>query len=74
MLWTLIVLLLLFFNGLLADLPNSALAAVVISAALSLADFAVLARVWKVRRSAAPGVPSKETVPSAVTLVQDGAA
>ena len=41
-----------FFNGLLADLPNSALAAVVIAAALSLADFAVLARVWKVRRSA----------------------
>ena len=48
----LVVLLLLFFNGLLADLPNSALAAVVIAAALSLADFAVLARVWKVRRSA----------------------
>ena len=48
----LVVLLLLFFNGLLADLPNSALAAVVIGAALSLADFAVLARVWKVRRSA----------------------
>jgi high affinity sulfate transporter 1 len=48
----LVVLLLLFFNGLLADLPNSALAAVVIAAALSLADFSVLARVWKVRRSA----------------------
>ena len=48
----LVVLLLLFFNGLLADLPNSALAAVVIAAAMSLADFAVLARVWKVRRSA----------------------
>ncbi len=48
----LVVLLLLFFNGLLADLPNSALAAVVIAAALSLADFAVLARLWKVRRSA----------------------
>ena len=47
-----VVLLLLFFNGLLADLPNSALAAVVIAAALSLADFALLARVWKVRRSA----------------------
>ena len=46
------VLLLVFFNGLLADLPNSALAAVVIAAALSLADFALLARVWKVRRSA----------------------
>ena len=48
----LVVLLLLFFNGLLADLPNSALAAVVIAAALSLADFSVLARVWQVRRSA----------------------
>ena len=47
-----VVLLLLFFNGLLADLPNSALAAVVIAAAFSLADFAVLARVWQVRRSA----------------------
>jgi high affinity sulfate transporter 1 len=47
-----VVLLLVFFNGLLADLPNSALAAVVIAAALSLADFRVLAQVWKVRRSA----------------------
>ncbi len=47
-----VVLLLVFFNGLLADLPNSALAAVVIAAALSLADIALLTRVWKVRRSA----------------------
>jgi MFS superfamily sulfate permease-like transporter len=47
-----VVLLLVFFNGLLADLPDSALAAVVIAAALSLADFKVLARVWRVRRSA----------------------
>ena len=47
-----VVLLLVFFNGLLADLPNSALAAVVIAAALSLADVALLTRVWKVRRSA----------------------
>ena len=47
-----VVLLLVFFNGLLADLPNSALAAVVIAAALSLADFSLLARVWRVRRSA----------------------
>lgn len=47
-----VVLLLLFFNGLLADLPNSALAAVVIAAALSLADLSVLARLWKVRPSA----------------------
>jgi high affinity sulfate transporter 1 len=48
----LVVLLLLFFNGLLADLPNSALAAVVIAAALSLVDVALLVRMWKVRRSA----------------------
>ncbi len=47
-----VVLLLVFFNGLLADLPNSALAAVVIAAAFSLANFGVLVRVWKVRRSA----------------------
>jgi high affinity sulfate transporter 1 len=48
----LVVLLLLFFNGLLADLPNSALAAVVIAAALSLADVAFLIRVRRVRPSA----------------------
>jgi high affinity sulfate transporter 1 len=48
----LVALLLLFFNGVLADLPNSALAAVVIYAALSLANFPVLAHIWKVRRSA----------------------
>ena len=48
-----VVLLLLFFNGLLADLPNSALAAVVIGAAFSLTNLPFLARVWKVRRSAA---------------------
>ncbi len=47
-----VVLLLLFFNGLLADLPNSALAAVVIAAGISLTDFPILARVWKIRRSA----------------------
>ncbi len=47
-----VVLLLLFLNGLLADLPQSALAAVVIAAALSLMDFAVLGRYLKVRRSA----------------------
>ena len=47
-----VVLLLLFFNGLLADLPNSALAAVVIAAALSFVDFGVLARLWRIRRSA----------------------
>jgi MFS superfamily sulfate permease-like transporter len=47
-----VVLLLVFFNGLLADLPNSALAAVVIAAAISLADFRLLARFWAIRPSA----------------------
>jgi high affinity sulfate transporter 1 len=47
-----VVLLLVFFNGLLADLPDSALAAVVIAAALSLADIGVLTRMWRFRRSA----------------------
>ena len=47
-----VVLLLVIFNGLLADLPNSALAAVVIAAAFSLADFSLLARLWRIRRSA----------------------
>ncbi len=48
-----VVLLLVFFDGLLADLPNSALAAIVIVAALFLADFAMMRRVWRVRPSAA---------------------
>ena len=48
----LVAILLLFLNGLLADLPQTALAAVVIVAALSLMDFKVLAGVWNVRRSA----------------------
>ncbi len=47
-----VVLLLVWFNGLLANLPNSALAAVVIAAALSLADFSLLTRVWRFRPSA----------------------
>ena len=47
-----VAILLLFLNGLLADLPQTALAAVVITAALSLMDFAALARYWRVRRSA----------------------
>ena len=47
-----VVVLLLFLNGLLADLPQSALAAVVIAAALSLMDLQVLGRYLKVRRSA----------------------
>src|SRR5699024_5237454 len=48
----LVALLLLVFNGLLADLPQTALAAVVITAALSLMDLGALRRYAKVRRSA----------------------
>ena len=48
----LVAALLLFFNSLLADLPQSALAAVLIGAALSLLDLRVLARYWRVRKSA----------------------
>lgn len=44
--------LLLFFNSLLADLPQSALAAVLIGAALSLLDVRVLAKYWRVRKGA----------------------
>ncbi len=44
--------LLLLFNSLLADLPQSALAAVLIGAALSLLDLRVLARYWRVSKSA----------------------
>jgi len=44
--------LLLFLNSLLADLPQAALAAVVIVAALSLMDLAILRRYFEVRRSA----------------------
>jgi high affinity sulfate transporter 1 len=47
-----VVILILFLNSLLADLPQSALAAVVIAAALSLLDFAVLRRYAAVRPSA----------------------
>jgi high affinity sulfate transporter 1 len=48
----LLVLLLLFLNSLLADLPQAALAAVVIVAAKSLMDVAILRRYYQVRRSA----------------------
>ena len=48
----LVAVLLLFLNGLLADLPQTALAAVVITAALSLIDLPALARYWRVRRTA----------------------
>jgi MFS superfamily sulfate permease-like transporter len=44
--------LLLFFNSLLADLPQTALAAVVIVAALSLMDVAILRRYLRIRKSA----------------------
>jgi MFS superfamily sulfate permease-like transporter len=46
-----VALLLVFFGSLLKDLPQTALAAVVIAAALSLADFASLARFARVRKS-----------------------
>ena len=48
----LVALLLLFFSGLLADLPQTALAAVVIGAALSLADVDTVRRFARVRPSA----------------------
>ena len=48
----LVVVLLLFLNSLLADLPQTALAAVVIVAALSLTDLQALRRFWDVRPSA----------------------
>jgi high affinity sulfate transporter 1 len=48
----LVAVLLLFLNSLLSDLPQTALAAIVIVAALSLTDVAILRRYWQVRRSA----------------------
>ncbi len=48
----LVALLLLFLNSLLADLPQAALAAVVIVAATSLMDIRILRRYYEVRRSA----------------------
>ena len=47
----LVAVLLLFFNSLLADLPQSALAGVVIAAALSLMNFSALRKYWSVRKS-----------------------
>ena len=47
-----VVVLLLFLNGLLADLPQAALAAVVIAAALSLLNLGALRRYWPIRPSA----------------------
>ena len=46
-----VALLLLFFNGLLKDLPQTALAAVVIAAAFSIVDLPTLRRYLNVRRS-----------------------
>jgi high affinity sulfate transporter 1 len=48
----LVVVLLLFLNSLLADLPQTALAAVVITAALSLLDIKILGRYYRVRKTA----------------------
>ena len=47
----LVALLLLFFNGLVTDLPQTALAAVVIVAAMSLADLGMLRRYLRMRKS-----------------------
>jgi high affinity sulfate transporter 1 len=47
-----VVMLLVLFPAVLADLPQPALAAVVIAAALSLADLTALTRYWRVRKSA----------------------
>ena len=55
----LVAVLLLFFNSLLADLPQSALAAVVIAAALSLMNLPLLRRYYEVRRSALGAVPGR---------------
>ncbi|HEY2282617.1 MAG TPA: sulfate permease [Solirubrobacteraceae bacterium] len=48
----LVAVLLLFLNSLLADLPQAALAAIVIMAALSLMDVGILRRYFELRRSA----------------------
>ena len=48
----LVVVLLLFLNSLLADLPQTALAAVVITAALSLIDLRILGRYYRMRKTA----------------------
>jgi high affinity sulfate transporter 1 len=47
-----VAVMLIFLNDVLSDLPQAALAAVVIAAALSLLDLPALVRYWKVRRSA----------------------
>ncbi len=47
----LVALMLMFFSGLLQDLPNTALAAVVIAAAISLADLGAVRRYARVRKT-----------------------
>jgi high affinity sulfate transporter 1 len=47
-----VVLLLVFLNSLLADLPQTVLAAVIMAAAFSLIDVPVLRRYWSIRQSA----------------------
>jgi len=47
-----VAVLLLFLNGLLADLPQTTLAAVVIVAAISLMNFGILRRYYRVRKTA----------------------
>jgi high affinity sulfate transporter 1 len=47
-----VVLLLVFFNSLLADLPQTVLAAVIMAAAYTLIDMPILRRYWSIRRSA----------------------
>nr|WP_287379716.1 SulP family inorganic anion transporter [Candidatus Microthrix sp.] len=56
-----VLLLLLAFPSLLADLPQTALAAVVIAAALSLMDLSVLRRYLRIRR----GAGARRSPPSA---------
>ena len=48
---SLVVLLLVFFSSLVANLPQTALAAVVIAAALSLVDLRILRRYYEIRRT-----------------------
>jgi len=47
-----VIALLVAFNSLLADLPQSALAAVLIAAAFTMLDLSLLVRLWRVRKSA----------------------
>jgi high affinity sulfate transporter 1 len=47
-----VALMLVFLNSLLADLPQTALAAVVITAAVSLTNLPELAHLWRIRRTA----------------------